>query len=137
MLTRESDSGSPLPGHMMTSCKSAFAVMLCMQAAACALGDSDHQAGSPGKWEWVFVAGLANPSLSRDADRALTLIADALASEGVRWCAGGSRGFSLNIDSRDLPRGLEIVREVVDRNKLPVHVVEHPQTAAERARSSG
>lgn len=110
---------------MMTTHGIALTVLLCLPGAACAFGTETRQQASPdatGEWEWVYVAGLENPALSPEADRALSLLGEALGREGIRWVAAGSRGYSLSIDSRDLPRGREIVQAVVDRHRLPVGV---------------
>jgi hypothetical protein len=103
-----------------------FALFLCLHVGACSLDAETKQERSPEgastEWEWIYVAGFANPAMSPEAERALNLLSEALRSEGVRWSAAGSRGYSLSIDSRDLLRGREIVHEVVDRYGLPVQI---------------
>ncbi len=102
--------------------KSSLAALFCFLPAACLSGDAAAPEPSPreaaGEWEWVWVAGFPNPSLSPEGERAMWLLGDALDREGIRWVAAGSRGFSLNVDSRDLPRGRAIVKEVAERYGL-------------------
>lgn len=104
--------------------KSVIAALFCFLPAACLSGDAGAPGPSPPEaesgWEWVWIAGFPNPSLSPEGERAMSLLGDALDRDGIRWVAAGSRGFSLNVDSRDLRRGREIVEEVAERYGLAV-----------------
>ena len=101
------------------------AALLWLQGVACVADDAARPGptqDTSGAWQWVYVAGLENPALSPEAEHAVDVLGEALDRQGIRWAAGGSRGYSLSIDSRDLPRGREILQEVVDRHRLPVVV---------------
>lgn len=124
LLRTQSMTSSSL---MQVAFKYSPVVLLCLLLAACLSNDGDPQQQSPqdvsSDWNWVALAGMENPGRSSGTSRALKLLCDALDDEGVRWVAAGSAGYSLCIDSRDLPRGREIDQQVVDRYSLPVRMM--------------
>lgn len=116
---------------MTTAHKHSLAVLLSLFLGACGLdnGATPQQVSetNSSEWEWVNVAGYFG--VVGDGGT-LDVLFDALEREGIRWVSAGSAGFCLGIDSRDLPRGREIVRQVVERYNLQVGMIDEEDAVA-------
>ena len=105
-----------------------LAALLCLQGAGCTAGEPDS-VSEPGAeetedWEWVAIAGFANPGVWSEGEKAADALGAALGRAGIRWGGGGSAYWTINVDSRDLTRAREIVKEAVAQHDLEVWIHE-------------
>lgn len=110
---------------MTTACKHSLTVLLCLLLGACLCGEGSgaqrSSLGDASEWRWGNVAAFQDPVMYPETDRRISLIFDALNGEGIRWIASSLSGsMSLSVDSRDFPRGREIVQQIAQEYDLSV-----------------
>lgn len=92
--------------------------------AACA-ADPDPETRTdpaPRTDAYVCVATFSNPSVFPDGKRAWDRIHAILDEAGIEHVAAGSRGFSLNVNSEDADRARELIRKLIEREKIQAFI---------------